>query len=367
MERFSRQYILKGFGEEGQQKLLDAKVLVIGAGGLGCPALLYLAAAGVGTIGIMDGDFVSSSNLNRQVLFGVNHVGTKKAISATDQLKSKYPDIFFHCIPEFISTQNALDIISGYDVIIDGSDNFPTRYLVNDACVLLGKPLVFGAIFQNEGQVSILNARGASSVNYRDLYPDPPSVYEIPNCTETGVLGVLPGIIGTLQAAETIKFLSGYGQILEDEMLFYNLLNHETYKLQLSPNPEGRKMIPRSIDDFREMDYALACGSNDSIGWEEALNQIKNNPDSLLIDVRELDEKPRLEGYKVLEVPLSEIHLPRPEIIQSEVVFTFCQSGIRSLKAVQILKQSLIGKNIYSITGGLASPQAPINLLTYGN
>lgn len=367
MERFSRQFILKGFGKEGQLKLLDAKVLVIGAGGLGCPALLYLAAAGVGTIGVIDGDFVSFSNLNRQVLFGVNQVGTKKAISAKDHLKSKYPDISFQCIPEFISTQNALDIISGYDIIIDGSDNFPTRYLVNDACVLLGKPLVFGAIFQNEGQVSVLNAKGIASVNYRDLYPDPPSVYEIPNCTETGVLGVLPGIIGTLQAAETIKFLSGYGQILEDEMLYYNLLNHETYKLQLRRNPDGRKMMPRSIDDFRAMDYDLACGSNESIGWAEALKEIKTNPNSLLIDVRELNETPRLEGYKVMDIPLSEIHIQRPEIIQSDIVFTFCQSGVRSLKAVQILKQSMIGKNIYSITGGIASPQSPINLLTYGN
>ena len=366
MDRFSRQYILRGFGKEGQQKLKDAKVLVIGAGGLGCPALLYLAAAGVGTIGIMDGDFVSISNLNRQVLFGEKDIGTNKAASASDQLKSKYPDIDFHCKPEFISTQNALDIIAGYDIVIDGTDNFPTRYLVNDACVLLNKPLVFAAIYQNEGQIAVLNAKGRISVNYRDLYPNPPSVYEIPNCSETGVLGVLPGIIGTLQAAETIKYISGYGQILEDEMLYYNLLNHETYKLQISPNSEGRERMPTSVDEFRNMDYSLVCGAEESILWEDALKEITGNPNSLLIDVRELNEKPRLELHFPLEIPLSEIHKPRSEIIQSEVIFLFCQSGIRSLKAVQILKQSLIGKNIYSITGGIESPQSPINKVPYG-
>ncbi|MFD2201402.1 ThiF family adenylyltransferase [Shivajiella indica] len=366
MERFSRQYILKGFGKEGQQKLKNSKVLVIGAGGLGSPALLYLAAAGVGTIGIMDGDLVSISNLNRQVLFGENDIGHNKAESASHQLKSKYPDILFHCIPEFVSNQNALEIIASYDLIIDGSDNFPTRYLVNDACCLLKKPLVFGAIFQNEGQVALLNAKGESSVNYRDLYPNPPSVYEIPNCSETGVLGVLPGIMGTLQASEAIKFLTGYGQILEDEMLYYNLLNNETYKLQLSLNLEGREKMPKTVKEFREMDYALVCGAEESIGWEDALNEIENNSGSLLIDVRDLDEKPRLEILNPLEIPLSQIHFPKREIIQAEVIFLFCQSGIRSLKAVQILKKSLTGKNIYSIKGGIEAPQSPINKVPYG-
>ena len=367
MDRFSRQYILKGFGKEGQQKLKNARVLIIGAGGLGCPALLYLAAAGVGTIGVIDGDLVSLSNLNRQVLFGENEVGLNKALAASNQLKSKYNDIEIHGIPEFISTQNAIEIISAYDMVIDGSDNFPTRYLVNDACVLLKKPLVFAAIYQNEGQIAVLNAKGRDSVNYRDLYPYPPSVYEIPNCNETGVLGILPGVMGTLQAAEAIKFVTGYGQILEDEMLFYNLLNHETYRLSLSPDFNGREMMPKSEDEFQGMDYAMVCGSEENILWEEALEEISNNPNSLLIDVRELHEKPRLESYSPLEIPLSEIHNPKSEIIQAEMIFIFCQSGIRSLKAVQVLKQSLTGKNIYSITGGIESPQSPINKVTYGN
>jgi sulfur-carrier protein adenylyltransferase/sulfurtransferase len=367
MDRFSRQYILKGFGKEGQEKLKNARLLVIGAGGLGCPALLYLAAAGVGTIGIIDGDLVSLSNLNRQVLFGENDIGINKALAATNQLKTKYTDLEIHCIPEFISTQNAIEIIGTYDLVIDGSDNFPTRYLVNDACFLLKKPLVFAAIYQNEGQIAVLNAKGSDSVNYRDLYPDPPSVFEIPNCNETGVLGVLPGILGTLQAAEAIKFVSGYGQILEDEMLFYNLLNHETYRLSLSHNYSGREKMPRSLEEFRRMDYAMVCGSKESILWEDALEEISNNPNSILIDVRELHEKPRLESYSPLEIPLSEIHNPKSEMIQAEMIFIFCQSGIRSLKAVQVLKQSLTGKYIYSITGGVESPQSPINKVPYGN
>jgi sulfur-carrier protein adenylyltransferase/sulfurtransferase len=367
MDRFSRQYILKGFGKEGQEKLKNARVLVIGAGGLGCPALLYLAAAGVGTIGIIDGDLVSLSNLNRQVLFGENDIGINKALAASNYLKTKYTDIEIHCIPEFISTQNAIEIIGAHDLIIDGSDNFPTRYLVNDACVLLKKPLVFAAIYQNEGQIAVLNTKGIDSVNYRDLYPDPPSVFEIPNCNETGVLGILPGILGTLQAAEAIKFISGYGQILEDEMLFYNLLNHETYRLSLSLDFNGREKMPRSLAEFRGMDYAMACGSEESMLWEDALEEISNNPNSVLIDVRELHEKPRLKSFSPLEIPLSEIQNSKSEIIQAEMIFIFCQSGIRSLKAVQVLKQSLTGKNIFSITGGIESPQSPINKVNYGN
>lgn len=360
MDRFERQDILPGFGKVAQHKLGQAKVLVIGAGGLGCPALLYLAAAGVGTIGIADGDTVTLSNLNRQVLFGEGDLGLNKAETAAHFLKAKYHDIKINCIPEFITTQNISAIFSNYDLIIDGSDNFPTRYLVNDACVLLGKPFVFGAVYQNEGQVAILNGTGSESINYRDIFPDPPTAYEIPNCNETGVLGVLPGIIGTLQAAEAIKFITGYGDTLVDSMLFYNLLNHQSHTMELSKNPDSKMGIPSSMEALKATDYAVVCGDGDSIDWEEAFDLLKKFPGGTLIDVREVDESPKLNGHPYQSVPLDLIEEKHQEWLNSELILLFCQSGIRSLKAVKMLAKHFPGKKIHSISGGIEAPDSPI-------
>ena len=224
MDRFERQVILPGFGQEGQAKLKQASVLVIGAGGLGCPVLLYLAAAGVGRIAVVDGDVISQSNLNRQVLYGENDLGKNKAETAIRYFQEKYSDIQWTAIPEFITVDNAQAFIFHYDLVIDGSDNFPTRYLVNDACVLLKKPLVYGSIYQHEGQVSVFNV-GSHPCNYRDVFPSPPAPQEIPNCAETGVLGVLPGIIGNLMALEAIKVLSGLGKPLSNKLLLFNSLD----------------------------------------------------------------------------------------------------------------------------------------------
>lgn len=360
MDRFERQYILPGFGKEAQQKLKQSKVLVIGAGGLGCPALLYLAAAGIGTIGIVDGDLVSITNLNRQILFGEGDSGLNKAETAALFLKSKYSDIRINCIPEFISTQNIKAIFSGYDLIIDGSDNFPTRYLVNDACVILRKPLVFGAVYQNEGQVSILNGNGENSINYRDFFPDPPTAYEIPNCSETGVLGVLPGIIGTLQAAEAIKFITGYGDTLVEKMLFYNLLNHQSYTLELSKNPDSKKGIPTTMEELEAMDYAVVCGDGDSLNWEEAFDLLAKSTNGTLIDVRKEEEFPKLNGYTYQSVPLDNLEEKYHEWVNSELILLFCQSGVRSLKAVKMLEKHFPGKKIHSISGGIEAPDSPI-------
>lgn len=367
MDRFARQHVLPGFGKEAQEKLKKSRILVIGAGGLGCPALLYLAAAGVGTVGIMDGDMVSLSNLNRQILFGENDLGLNKAETAAHFLKSKYSDIHIDCIPEFITTENAASIISKYDLILDGSDNFPTRYLVNDICVLLGKPLVFGAIYQNQGQVGILNAKDTDSVNYRDLFPDPPTAYEIPNCNETGVLGVLPGIIGTIQATEAIKFITGYGNTLIDKMLFYNLLDHQSYEVALNKNPKAQITMPKSIAEFMEVDYAVVCGNGDSINWEEAFGLLEKFPDGKLIDVREKDETPRLKNIKHLSVPVSEIEETTGTLGPIDPLLLFCQSGIRSLKTVKILEKAFPGKKIHSISGGIEALDSPINKNHHGN
>ena len=360
MDRFDRQYILPGFGKAAQEKLGQAKVLVIGAGGLGCPALLYLAAAGVGTIGIMDGDLVSVSNLNRQVLFGEGDLGLNKAETAAHFLKSKYSDIKIKCIPEFISTDNIKAILSQFDLVIDGSDNFPTRYLVNDACVLMGKPLVFGAVYQNEGQVSILNGKGENSINYRDIFPDPPTAYEIPNCNETGVLGVLPGVIGTLQAAEAIKYITGYGSTLVDKMLFYNFLTHQSYTMDLSQNPDSRKGIPASLEALEATDYAVVCGDGDSIDWQEAITLLAKYPNGILVDVRQPEELPKLKGYIYQSVPLDLIEENHKNWINSELILLFCQSGVRSLKAVKILERHFPGKKIHSISGGIEAIDSPI-------
>ncbi len=367
MDRFARQQVLPGFGKEAQEKLKHSKILVIGAGGLGCPALLYLAAAGVGTIGIMDGDMVSLSNLNRQILFGESDLGLNKAETAAHFLKSKYSDIHIDCIPEFITTENAAPVISKYDLILDGSDNFPTRYLVNDICVLLKKPLVFGAIYQNQGQVGILNAKDSNSVNYRDLFPDPPTAYEIPNCNETGVLGVLPGIIGTIQATEAIKFITGFGSTLIDKMLFYNLLDHQSYEVGLNKNPDAHLSMPNTIAEFMEVDYAVVCGNGDSINWVEAIGLLKKFPDGKLIDVREKDEAPRLKKIKHLSFPVSEIEETIGVLNSIDPVLLFCQSGIRSLKTVKILEKAFPGKKIHSISGGIEALDSPINKNYHGN
>lgn len=350
MNRFERQVILPGFGIDGQAKLRNSSVLVVGAGGLGCPILLYLAAAGVGKIGVADGDKVALSNLNRQVLFGEKELGKNKAEAASRYFQEKYSDIKWEVYPEFITTENAQELISGYDLVIDGSDNFPTRYLVNDACVLLGKPLVFGAIYQHEGQVSVFNL-GENACNYRDLYPKMPTSEEIPNCSETGVLGVLPGIIGSLMALEAIKVLSGFGKPLKDRVLFFNSLFSQTYEVEISPNPESREAIPRSLASFEIMDYELACEGIKQLTWSEAMQKMNQNV--AFVDVREPGEMPPLECTGLMKIPLSSLPDQLDRLEDSEEVLFFCQSGIRSQKAAQQLQEMFPDKRIYSIRGGI--------------
>lgn len=353
MDRFERQYILPGFGPASQQKLRKTSVLIIGAGGLGCPALLYLSAAGIGKLGVIDGDVVSLSNLNRQVLFGKEDLGKNKAETAAEIIQKKYNDIEVEAIPHFLSKENILDIIQNYDLILDGSDNFPTRYLVNDACLIAGKPLVFGAIYQHEGQVAIFNAKGMQSINYRDLYPTPPSAREVPNCNETGVLGVLPGIIGTWMAAECIKYLTGYGDSLEDKMLFYDLLNHNSYQVQLAKNPGSNQSRPKNHSELQEMDYQDFCGLSAQTDWEAALSLLKNANHSVLVDVRELGEQPELDDIDHLQIALADLPNSRSQLASFQNILLFCQSGSRSLKAVDMLKSQFPDKNIQSVEGGI--------------
>lgn len=358
-ERYHRQVILPEFGEEGQQKLLEAKILVIGAGGLGCPALQYLAAAGAGTIGIVDDDVVALNNLHRQVLYSVNDIGLSKAKRAAHILQQLNPEIKIISYNQRLATQNALTLIDDFDIIIDGTDNFSTRYMINDACVLLNKPLVYGAISQFEGQVSVFNPHplkgNNEAVNYRDLFPDPPRDGEVLNCAEAGVLGVLPGIIGTMMANETIKLITGIGEPLIDQLFTYNALNNQVYILHLSARKDTRSLIPKNKKEFLQIDYEWLCAS--PVQQAEIDSDIfngmvaKGNVD--VIDVRELHEMPAVNEFNHIRIPLAQL-ADNTSLIKSDTVIAFCQSGKRSLQAANILS-GIFGdrKKIYSLRGGI--------------
>jgi adenylyltransferase/sulfurtransferase len=333
-------------------------VLLIGAGGLGCPALQYLAAAGVGCIGIVDDDIVSISNLHRQPLYSTFDIGFSKAEKAKHSLTRLNPDITVHAYNERLTTQNALAIIEKFDIIIDGTDNFASRYLVNDACVLLNKTLVYGAVSQFEGQVAVFNYQnrnGDAPVNYRDLFPTPPKDGEVLNCAEAGVLGILPGIIGTMQANETIKLITGIGKPLINSLLTYNALNNRVYEISLSAKATTRSLIPNSKAAFEAMNYEWLCSSGNTRFEIDiaTFNRHKNNPEVKFIDVRELNEQPLPTGFNYIKIPLSEFK-EKAASIENETIVLFCQSGKRSLQAAEWLFDTFDeSKKIYSLKGGI--------------
>lgn len=261
-ERYQRQMLMQGFGLVAQQQLAAARVAVIGAGGLSCPALQYLVAAGVGHILIIDDDVVELSNLHRQVLYQTSDVGKTKVSCAARTLIAQNPEVQISTYEGRITAQNALELLADWEVILDGSDNFATRYLVNDACVLLGKPLVFGAVSRFEGQLSVFNLLmpdGTFSPNYRDLFPIPPAAGEVQSCVEGGVLGILPGIIGTLQASEVIKILTGIGTPKSGAILCFNALQNSFFDLKISSQKGSRAFIPDDAEAFRQANYDLLC------------------------------------------------------------------------------------------------------------
>lgn len=355
--RYSRQILLKGFGEQGQQKLLLAKVLVIGAGGLGCPALQYLAAAGVGTIGIVDDDVVSLSNLHRQILYTTEDIGFLKVEKAAAKLKGLNPDVTIITYQIRLRKENALNIIRRYDLVIDGTDNFASRYMINDACVLLGKALVYGAVSQYEGQVAIFNVRDKNSVitNYRDLFPHPPQDGEVLSCAEAGVLGVLPGIIGTVQAAEAIKIITGIGEPLINRLLTYNVLTNLFYELSLTTLP-GESLLPKNEGAFLQMKYDEVCSVNANTVVEidaTAFKRLSRKKAAVIIDVREKGELPLITNFEHQQIPTS-VFGEKVSEIKEQTVVLFCQHGIRSLYAAEMM-QELFGttKEVYSLKGGI--------------
>ena len=357
--RYSRHLIMPEVGMDGQLKLKRAKVLCIGTGGLGAPLGLYLAAAGVGRIGLVDFDVVDSTNLQRQVLFGTSDVGKPKIQAAANRLRDLNPDIQIDTFEMHLSSENALDILKDYDIIVDGTDNFPTRYLVNDASVLLGKPNVYGSIFRFEGQITIFGAPGGPC--YRCLYPEPPPPGLVPSCAEGGVLGVLPGIVGTIQAAETLKLIIGKGEPLIGRLLLFDALGMKFRELKLRKNPEcpvcGQHPTLKKL-----IDYAEFCG----VRGEEAPSTVTNIPeitpkelkqrldrgdDLYILDVREPHEYQicNLNGHLI---PLGELSRRVHELDSSKEIVAHCRSGKRSAEAVEFLRKAGF-KKISNLKGGI--------------
>ncbi len=362
ISRYSRHLLLPEIGTEGQEKLKKAKVLVIGAGGLGCPVLLYLTAVGVGEIGIVDFDTVDESNLQRQILFAVEDVGKPKANVAADKLFKQNPFVKFTIHNLQLNNQNALDIIKNFDIIIDGTDNFATRYLINDACVLLNKPLVYGAIYRFEGQVSVFNfgnKNGINPPNYRCVFPEPPAPEFSPNCSEIGVLGVLPGIIGTLQANEAIKLITGIGEPLSGKLLVINALTMHFTTIDVHYDKGSYKNIPACTEEFLKMDYAYFCGSPNqsddikSITAGELISLLDKKENLQILDVRELGELPEVTSLSDLQIPLSEIDAQVHKISKEKKVIVFCRGGTRSKQAITLLQKKSEFKNLYNLEGGV--------------
>ncbi len=362
-DRYSRQLILKDFGPAAQEKLRKGSVLIIGAGGLGCPIIQYLVAAGVGRIGIADHDKVSLSNLHRQILFGVEDIDAYKVDVVKRKMHAMDPAVDIHCWREQWMHNHCLEYFPQYDVIVDATDNFASRYMINDAAVLTGKPLVFGAVSAYEGQVAVFNVRpkgGGDAVNYRDLFPDPPKDGEVLNCSETGVLGVLPGIIGCLQAAEVIKLLTGIGMPLANRLLTYQLLNQSFFTLQLSPHPESRKRLAINAENFLATDYVRLCqvpGEGVMELGVETWHQQRN--EYLLVDVREPDEQPRLDEMcsalhlDYVQMPLSSFSPDRLPIPAQGSLLMVCKSGRRSARATAMVMNNRPDIPVFSLKGGV--------------
>jgi sulfur-carrier protein adenylyltransferase/sulfurtransferase len=355
--RYSRHLILPEVGLDGQKRLKAASVLCVGTGGLGSPLLLYLAAAGIGRLGIVDFDVVDHSNLQRQVIHGTSWVGKPKIESAKNRIHEINPYCQVDLYETALSSTNALEIVRPYDIVVDGTDNFPTRYLVNDACVLLDKPNVYGSIFRFEGQATVFNYQGGP--NYRDLYPEPPPPGMVPSCAEGGVLGILPGIIGVIQATETVKIILGQGTTLSGRLVLYNALEMKFRELKLRPNPI-RPVIEKLIDyeQFCGIPQAKAAeAEQQSMLAEMTVTELKALIDSgaddfVLIDVRNPNE------YEIAKIPGS-ILIPLPDIEQGKGIeqvkaalnghrlIAHCKMGGRSAKALAILKDAGIeGTNV---------------------
>jgi sulfur-carrier protein adenylyltransferase/sulfurtransferase len=362
--RYSRHLIMPEVALDGQKKLKRARVLTIGAGGLGAPLAMYLAAAGVGTLGIVDFDVVDESNLQRQIIHGTSDVGRPKMESARDRINDINPNVNVEGFEEPLSSENALDIFKDFDIIVDGTDNFPTRYLVNDASVLLGKPNVYGSIFRFEGQASVFYAEEGPC--YRCLYPEPPPPGLVPSCAEGGVLGILPAAIGTIQATETVKLILGIGEPLIGRLLLYDALGMSFREMKLRKDPNcpvcGENPTVTELIDYQEfcgIPQAQAAESVDELP-EITVRELKEKLDAgeevAVLDVREPHEYEvaNLEAQGAKLIPLGELPNRLSELNQNDEVAVYCKTGGRSAKAVKILQDAGVG-NVYNVEGGITA------------
>ncbi len=356
--RYSRHLIMPEVGMEGQQKLKAAKVLCIGAGGLGSPLALYLTAAGVGTLGIVDFDVVDYTNLQRQIIHTTADVGRKKLDSAAEKLKAINPYINLRTFDTRLTGANALELFREFDIIADGTDNFPTRYLVNDACVLTGKPNVYGSIFRFEGQASVFATEDGPC--YRCLYPEPPPPGLVPSCAEGGVLGILPGLVGVIQATETIKLILGQGDPLIGRLLLVDALGMKFRELKLRKSPDcpvcGKNPTVKELIDYNEFcgirgEEAPVATDVPAMTVEELKQQLDAKKDLFILDVREPHEYQicNLNGYLI---PLGDLPKRVHELDSSRDIVAHCRSGVRSGKAVTFLRQAGFTK-VHNLTGGI--------------
>jgi len=356
---YNRQLILPEIGEAGQKKLQHSKVLVVGAGGLGCPVLTYLTAAGVGNIGIIDADIVDKSNLHRQVLYGFSQIGLPKVKAAAERLKDLNPNINLQGYFEKLEPENALRIISNYDIVVDATDNFPSRYLINDTCIILDKPFVLGSIDRFQGQLSVMNFKDKDDVagpSYRCLFPHPPEPESAPNCEQNGVIGVLPGIVGTMQANEVIKMIVGFGDVLSGKLLILDTAGATSYTIKIDRNDKMIRLAQSLEDNLQNYDYVDFCHlKNKDIAEIEPgslKGKIENNEKVQIIDVRENGSVEQIDG--AIKIPLSKI-AGNIDVIDRDIpLIVYCDYGITSMSAVGALNKAGF-KNVYNLKGGLSA------------
>ena len=369
ISRYSRHLILDEVGMDGQQRLKAARVLCVGTGGLGSPLLMYLAAAGVGRIGIVDFDTVDRSNLHRQVIHGSPDVGRSKVVSAAESLAALNPNVQVDSYEEALTSANALHILADYDIVVDGTDNFPARYLVNDACVLLGKPNVYGSIFKFEGQASVFNYQGGP--NYRDLYPEPPPPGLVPSCAEGGVLGILPGVIGLIQATETVKIILGAGRTLSGRLLLYDAMSMRFRELSLSKDPNAKPITAlidyRQFCGFRASSDPVAVEAFSRIevgelhrrrreGWAPYVLDVRRGPEAKIVQLGFTDQlQPHGAVTEILDA------LPRDRDI-----VVYCKGGTRSALACAALAEHGFTR-VFNLDGGITAwaEQVDPSLPTY--
>ena len=355
--RYGRHILLSEVGVEGQRALKGARILLVGIGGLGSPAALYLAAAGIGTLGLVDFDTVDASNLHRQILHGTSDVGRPKIDSAVDRLKDINPHVHLETYDTRLTSANALEILGDYDIVVDGTDNFPTRYLVNDACALLGKPNVYGSIFRFEGQASVFWASAGPC--YRCLYPSPPPPGLVPSCAEAGVIGVLPGIVGSIQAAEAIKLVLGAGDPLIGRLLTFDALSMRFHELRLRKDPAcplcGEHATIRELidyEDFCGLKAPVAAASGE-LSARELKGLLDAGKDVQIIDVREPFEYEIGRIPRSRLIPLGSVVDRRAEIDPSRTTVVLCKGGVRSAKAIDALKAAGFTGELINLEGGI--------------